>query len=89
MVVAGEVYDDKATVDRGEEELSKALEPFAAVDVQLLNDEDLAAMCLNNECKRATLYFRVLIQNTSLRKYLAEDGVTELLKPGGGRYRLD
>ena len=39
MMVADEVYDDKAAVDRGEEELSKALESFAAADVQLLNNE--------------------------------------------------
>ena len=32
-MVADEVYDDKATVDLSEEELTKALKPFAAVDV--------------------------------------------------------
>ena len=39
-MVANEVYDDKATVDISEEqELTKALKPFAAVDVQSTCDE--------------------------------------------------
>ena len=40
MLVADEVYDDKGTVDISEEqELTKALKPFAAVDVQLTCNE--------------------------------------------------
>ena len=39
-MVADEVYDDKATVDIYEEkELTKALKPYAAGDVQLTCDE--------------------------------------------------
>ena len=38
-MVADEVYDDKATIDISEEELTKALQPFAVVDVQVTCDE--------------------------------------------------
>ena len=39
VMVVDEVYDDKATVDFSGEELTKALKPFAAVDVLLTSDE--------------------------------------------------
>ena len=38
-VIVIEVRDDKATVDLSDEELTKALKPFAAVDVLLTSDE--------------------------------------------------
>ena len=38
-VLADEIYDANATVDFSEEELTKGLETFAAVGVQLTSDE--------------------------------------------------
>ena len=42
VVVTDEVYDDKATADISEEEITKALIPFAAVDVQLSCDAGIS-----------------------------------------------
>ena len=39
VMVADEVYDDKAAVDLSAEELTKALKAFAAVDVLMTSDE--------------------------------------------------
>ena len=39
VMVADEVYDDKATVGLSDEEPKKALKPFAAVDALLTSDE--------------------------------------------------
>ena len=39
VMVAVKFYDDKATVDLSGEEVTKALQPFAAVDVLLTSDE--------------------------------------------------
>ena len=39
VMVADEVYDGRATVDLLGEELTKAREPFAAVDALLTSDE--------------------------------------------------
>ena len=41
-MVADEVYDDKATIDISGEELTKALKPFGAVDVQVTCDESIS-----------------------------------------------
>ena len=38
-MVADEVYDDKATLELSAEDLTKAIKPFAAVDVLLTSDE--------------------------------------------------
>ena len=37
--MANEIHDDKATVDLSDQELTKALKPFAAVDVLRTSDE--------------------------------------------------
>ena len=39
MIVADDVYDGKATVYFPDEEPTKALKPFAAVDVLLTSDD--------------------------------------------------
>ena len=42
VMVADEMYDDKATADISEEEIPNALQPFAAVHVQLTCDAGIS-----------------------------------------------
>ena len=46
-MVADEVHDDEATVDISDEELTKVLKPFAAVDVLLTSDEVFSPLVLH------------------------------------------
>ena len=80
----------KPWIDLSEQELKKGLQTFAGVDVQQTSDVDF--------CRRI---FRVLkmdasvpvdsgmfMQKRPLRKYLADSGLKDVVKPGGRQYTL-
>ena len=90
MMVGDEIYDGKPWIYISEQELKKGLQTFAGVDVQQTSDVDF--------CRRI---FRVLkmdasvpvdsgmfMQKRPLRKYLADSGLKDVVKPGGRQYTL-
>ena len=77
-MVADEFYDGKPKVDLSEEELMQGLKMFAGVDMQETSDEGFLPPdipCAEDGCERAGRY------QGSLRKYLADSGLTEVVRP--------
>ena len=82
MMVADELYDGKPLIDLSELELKKGLEIFDGVDVQQTSD---VAFCRHifrvKMDASAPVDSRVFMHK--LRKYLADSGITDVVKPGG------
>ena len=90
MVVADEFYDGKPWIDLSEQALKKRLETFAGVDVQQTNDVDFSRQIFRVLRMDASVPVncRVFIQKRALRKYLADSGLTDVVKPCGRKYTL-
>ena len=90
MMVADEFYDDKPWIDLSEQELKKGLEKFAGVDVQQTSDVGFCRLIFRVLKKDASVPVdsKVFMQKRALRKYLADSGLTDVVKPGGRQYTL-
>ena len=87
-MVADQFYDGKPWIDLSEQELKKGLEKFAGVDVQQTSDVDFCRQILRVLKMDASVPVdsRVFMQKRALRKYLADSGLTDVVKPGGRQY---
>ena len=90
ILVADEFYDGKPWIDLSEQELKKGLETFAGVVVQQTSDVDFCRHMFRVLKIDASVPVdsRVFMQKRTLRKCLADSGLTEVVKPGGCRYKL-
>ena len=90
MMVADEFYDGKPWIDLAEQELKKGLEKFAGVDVQQTSDVDFCRQIFRVLKMDASVPVDcgVFMQKRALRKYLADSGLTDVVKPGGRQYTL-
>ena len=89
MMVAGEFYDGKPRVDLSEEELMQGLKRFAGVDIQQTSDDEFCRHIFRVLKMDASVPVnsRVFMQIRALRKYLADSGLTEVVKPDGRQTR--
>ena len=85
MMVADEFYDCKPWVDLSEEELLQGLKRFAGVDIQQTSDEDFCRQIFSVLKMDASVPVdsRVFMQIRALPKYLADSGLTEVVRPNG------
>ena len=90
MVVADELYDGKPWIDLSEQALKKRFETFTGVDAQQTNDVDFCSQIFRMLKMDASVPVncRVFIQKRALRKYLADSGLTDVVKPCGRKYTL-
>ena len=90
MIVADEFYDGKPWVDLSEEELMQGLKRFFGVDVQQTSDEDFCRPIFRMLKMDAGVPVdsRVFMKKGALRKYLADSGLTEVVRPDGWQYTL-
>ena len=88
IMVADKLYDGKPWVDHSEEELMEGLKIFSGVDMQQTSDEDLAAIYSRVLKMDASVPVdsKVFMQERSVRKYLADSGLTEVVRPDGRQY---
>ena len=89
-MVADEFYDGKPWVDHSEEELLQGLKRFAGVDMQQTSDEGFCRQIFRELKMDASVPVdsRVFMQKRALRKYLADSGRTEVVRPDGRQYTL-
>ena len=68
----------------------RVLEKFAGVDVQQTSDVDFCRQIFRVLKMDASVPVdsRVFMQKRALRKYLADSGLTDVVKPGGRQYTL-
>ena len=73
-----------------EQELKKGLEKFAGVDVQQTSDVHFCRQIFRVLKMDANVPVdsRVFMQKRALRKYLADRGLTDVVKTGGRQYTL-
>ena len=90
MMVADEFYDGKPWVDLSEEEQLQGLKKFAGVDMQQTSDKDFCRQIFRVLKMDASVPVdsRVFMQKRALRKYLADSGLTEVVRPDGRQYTL-
>ena len=90
MMFADDFYDLKHWIDLSEQELKKGLERFARVDVQQTSDVEFCRQIFRVLKMDASVPVdsRVFMKKRSLRKYLADSGLTGVVKPGGRQYTL-
>ena len=90
MMVADEFYDCKPWVDLSEEELLQGLKRFAGTDMQQTSDEDFCRKIFRvlNMDASVPVDIRVSMQKRAPRKYLADGGLTEVVRPGGRQCTL-
>ena len=90
MMVADEFYDGKPWIDLSEQELKKGLEKFAGAIAQQTSDVDFCRQIFRVLKMDASVPVdsRVFMQKRDLRKYLADIGLTDVVKPGGRQYTL-
>ena len=89
MMVADAFYDGKPWVDLSEE-LLQELKRFAGVDMQQTSDEDFCRQLFRvlKMDARVPVDSRVFMQKRALRKYLADTGLAEVVRPDGRSYTL-
>ena len=86
IMVADEFHDGKPSIDLSE----KLKKPFAGVDVQQPSDMDFCHqifLVLKMDAS-VPVDSRVFMQKRALRKYLADCGHTDVVKPGCRQYTL-
>ena len=90
MMVTDEFYNDKPWVDLSEEELMQGLKRFAGVDVQKTRNEDFCRQIFRELRMDASVPVdgREFVKKRALRKYLADSGLTEVVRPDGRQYTL-
>ena len=90
MMVADEFYDGKPWVDLSREELMQVFKAFAGVDMQQTSDGEFSRQIFGvlkmDAC--VSVDSRVFTQKGALRKYLADSGFTEVVRPDGQQYTL-
>ena len=84
MMDADEIYDGKPWIDLSEQELRKGFENFAGVDVQQKSDVVFCRQISRVLKMDASVPVdsRVFMKKRALRKYLADSGLTDVVKPG-------
>ena len=84
MMDADEIYDGKPWIDLSEQELRKGFENFAGVDVQQKSDVVFCRQISRVLKMDASVPVdsRVFMRKRTLRKYLADSGLTDVVKPG-------
>ena len=87
-MAADEFYNVKSWTDLSDQELKKGLEMFAGNDVQQTIDVDFCRQTFRVLKMNAIgpVDSRMFMQNRAMRKYLADRGLTAVLKPGGRQY---
>ena len=90
MMVADEFYDGQPWVDFFEEELMQGLKRFAGVDIQQTSNEDCCRQIFRVLKMDASVPVdsRVFMPKCALPKYLADSGLTEVVRPDGQQYTL-
>ena len=90
-MVADEFYDGKPLVDLSEEDLMQGLKIFAGVDMQQTSDEDFFRQIFRVLKMTASVPIdsRVFLQKCALRKYLSDNGITEVVRPDGQQDTLE
>ena len=90
MMVADEFYDGKPWVDLSEQGLLQGLTGFAGVDIQQISEEDFCGQIFRMLKMDASVPVdsTVFVQKRALRKYLADSGLTEVVRPDGRQYTL-
>ena len=85
MMVADELYDGKPWVDLSEDELLQGLKSIAGVDMQQTSDQYFCHLIFHALKMDASVQVgsRVLMEKRALRIYLADSGLTEVVKPDG------
>ena len=85
LMVAHEFCDGKPWIDLSELELKRGLETFAGVEVQQTSDVEFCRQIFRvlKMDASAPVDCTVLTQKRALRKYLADSGLTDVVKPGG------
>ena len=88
--MAEEFYDGTPWVDHSVEELMQGLGRFACVDIPQTSEEDVCRQILRvlKMDARVPVDSRVFMQIRALRKYLAESGLPEVVRPDGRKYTL-
>ena len=83
MMVADEFYDGKPCIDLSEQELKKGLETFAGIDLQQTSDVYFCLQIFRVLKMNVSVPVdsRVFVQYLSQRKYLADSGLTDVVKP--------
>ena len=89
MIVADEFYDGEPWIDLSEQELKQGLQTFASNDVQT-SDADFCRQIFRVLKMDASVPVdsRMFMRKRALRKYLADSGLTDVVKPGGRQYTL-
>ena len=90
VTVANDFYDGKPWVDLSEKELMQELKRFAGIDIQQTSDEDFCRQMFHVLKMDASVPvdIRVFMQKRALRKYLADSGLTEVVRPDGRQCTL-
>ena len=84
MMVADEFYDGKPWIDLSKEELLQGLKVFAGVDMQQTTDEEIFRQIFRVlKMDASVAIHRAFMQKRPLRKYLADSGLTEVVRPDG------
>ena len=90
-MVTDEVYNGKPFVDLSEEELMQGLKMVAGVDIlQQMSDDEFGRQIFRVLKMDASVPVnsRVFVQKRALRKYIADSGVAEVVRPDGRQYTL-
>ena len=85
MIVADEIHDGNSWVDLSEEELMQGPKRFAGVDMQQTSDEYLFRQIFRvlKMDSSVPVDSRMFMRNRTLRKYLADSVLTEVVRPDG------
>ena len=91
MMMADEFSDGKPWVDLSEEELLQGLKRFAGVDMQQTSDEDFRRQIFRVLKMDASvpIVSRVFMQKRALQEYLADSGLTEVVRSDSRQYTLN
>ena len=89
-MVADIFFDGNPWTDLFEKELKKGLQQIAGVDAQQTSDVDFCRQIFRVLKMDASVPIdsRVFMQKRALRKYLADSGLTDVVKRGGRPYTL-
>ena len=90
MMVASRIYDGKPWDNLSEEELRQGLNKFTGIDMQQTSDEVFCRQIFRVLKMDASVPVdsRVFMQKRTLRKYLADNGFTDVVRPDGRQYTL-
>ena len=89
-MVADECYGGKSWVDLSDEELLQGLKRFAGVDMQQMSDESFCRRVFRvmKMDARVPVDSNVFMPKCALRKYLADSGLTEVVRRNARQFTL-